>query len=139
MTVARFMNYPFVPKSTSSLQFGDYWAIQREDSQFGFLAYLKSDGRGRTGFFAAALDHIQLDRILSPTGDCFEVLQFGVIPRIGLLHVKTFLETDSQIIGNISKRLPMATIREVYERKKTTVNVWGYRTPVKIVNEIEKP
>lgn len=136
MTVADFMDFPFTPKSTANLRFGDYWAIQREDSQFGFLAFLKPKGPGRTRFIACVLQHVQPDEILQVRGSRLDIHRWGVIKRIGLIHVKTFQETSTEIIGNVAERLPVAEIAEAYDAQKTTINVWGYRTPIKLVNEI---
>ena len=86
------------PKSTAKLRVGDYWAVQRSDGDFGFIVFLSHWHTFRSVFNAGLLDIVLPEPHLSDTGPILNVA------RVGRLHVKTFRETSTNVLGNVQTR-----------------------------------
>jgi hypothetical protein len=90
--------FPHVPKSTKSLQLGDFWAIPLDGGQFAcgrVLAFDNSTGKQYLRMFLAGLLGWVSDA--SPTFDSIA----GSQPVIqGGAHIRTILATGGSILGN---------------------------------------
>jgi hypothetical protein len=90
--------FPYVPKSTRGLQFGDFWAIPLDSGDFAcgrVLAFDHSTGKqDLRGFLAGLLDWVSTS---PPTFDSIAgartVIQGGA-------HIRTILATGGTILGN---------------------------------------
>ena len=122
------MTYPFTPKSTAKLQFGDYWPICRDDGRFGFVVFLEQWAQMRSGLVAGLLDHVHTSPELDPGGVVLH------LQDVGHLHIKTFPETRSEIHGNVASRLIRTEVLRALEAQRKKSIVWGYRIPIQKVN-----
>jgi hypothetical protein len=89
--------YPFVPKSTSSLAPGQFWALPLSDGSFGCARVVQLKPREMTGarvaFLAAVLDWHSLE---PPTTDAI-----ALAPCLtqGDVHLKAITESGGSILG----------------------------------------
>jgi len=90
--------YPFVPKSTSSLVPGHFWALPLSDGSFGCGRVVQLKPREMTGarvaFLAAVLDWHSLE---PPTSD-----SIALAPCVaqGQVHLKAITESGGAILGH---------------------------------------
>ncbi len=94
----KLLVYPFVPKSTSLLRPGQFWAIPLDDGRFGCgrVLSLKIDELGqvdRTMFLAGVMDWIGE---LAPTANNLAGVK---VHDLGAAHIKTILKTGGSILG----------------------------------------
>ena len=99
------MNYPFIPKSTSHLEPGQYWPIPLSNGRYGcgvVLAKLQRDGKSETRVFYAGL--LQWCSKLQPNADTIK--NCGFVKK-GALHIKAIISIGSEITGKADfKDLP---------------------------------
>ena len=91
------MNYPFVPKSTSYLEPGQYWQIPLSNGTHAcgvVLARLQRDGKIESRAFYAGL----LDWCGDSPPDEKTICECDFIKR-GALHIKAICEVDAAILG----------------------------------------
>lgn len=90
--------YPFVPKSTSSLRPGDFWAVPRADGSFACGRVLQTEGEylvsPRKAFFGSLLDWIGDS---APTADS---IAGAPVLRSGIMHIKAIVSTGGEVLGN---------------------------------------
>ncbi len=99
--VARDPTYPFVPRSTSFLRAGQFWAIPLASGRFacGRVLAVPEPGTddllppGRRMFMAALMDWSSSE---APTEDA--IAGAGVIAN-GMAHIKTIHATGGEILG----------------------------------------
>jgi len=89
--------YPFVPKSTSKLKPGQFWAVPLRHGKFACGRVLQVGFKGNPSktrsFFGCLLDWI---------GTCppSENAIAGSLPfRFGVMHVKAITETGGEVLG----------------------------------------
>lgn len=91
------MKYPFVPKSTSYLEPGQFWPIKLSNGQYAcgvVLARLERQGEIDTrAFYAGLLDWC------SPVLPTPDTIKNCDILKSGALHIKAISEVKSQISG----------------------------------------
>jgi hypothetical protein len=125
------MGYPFTPKSALKLQFGDTGQFGGRMICSAFLSFIGRWGNMRSGFTAALLDHVQPSPCLAPDGPPIH------LRKPGHLHVKTFPETATEIIGNVCLGLNVAEVERALAEQRQKSIVWGYRVPVIKVNKLQ--
>ncbi len=121
------MSYPFQPKSTAKLRLGDYWAVRRNDGQFGYFAFLYPFS-GRTGMITALLNHVGASESLRA-----DRVQ---IHSVGVTTIRTFMATQSVIQGNVAEKLDLAECEAWREEFQTRSTVWGYALLADLVNTV---
>ena len=91
------MNYPFVPKSTSYLEPGQYWPIPLSNGAYAcgvVLSRLQRHGKmEKCAFFAGLLDWYSQ---FPP--DQKSICECSVI-KCGALHIKAISEVGAEILG----------------------------------------
>ncbi|MCB1558238.1 MAG: hypothetical protein KDJ50_04875 [Alphaproteobacteria bacterium] len=90
------MQYPFKPKSTSSLKKGQYWTITRSDDKFACGIVLDTIQNSRTHFLAGLFDWVGFTE---PTN---ELISGKPIIHQGQVHIKTILEYNEYLTGELS-------------------------------------
>ena len=143
--------YPFVPRSTTALQPGQFWAIPLSDGSFGCgrVIELKSPGSSgaRTSFLAAVLDWH------SDHPPSFDSIAGAKCLNQGQAHLKVITESGGCILGHRPLELDDIKPREfrgaefhvnshVYrglqpirpqepkDNSLPVLSTWGYRVPV---------
>lgn len=107
--------------------------MKRTDNAFGFFVFIARWGEMRSGLTVALLDHVHTSPCLEPYGPTMHIREAAHLP------VKTFPETASEIVGNISGRLVNSEVERALEELERKSIVWGYRVPMTIVNKVVIP
>jgi len=108
------------PKSTDSIDQGQYWAVPLENGGFGcgvVLAKVSNQGKTDTRLFLAGL--------LNWFGDSQPTLnqiQRAPVIETGVAHIKSITETGGEIIGSGYEVL--STPKEV--ENTDSISTWGY-------------
>ena len=112
--------YPFIPKSTSYLERGQFWAVPLSNGKFccGAVLHLLSRGnKTKTKVFHAGLLNWVGDK--PPTENNVvgkEILHSGAV------HIKAITENGSEIIGKINLEPDNEIIQYTDD-----IGTWGYK------------
>ena len=97
MPSKRSITYPFVPRSTSYLLPGQFWALPLSDGSFGCGRVIETTPRGeigaRTSFLAAVLNWH------SSAPPTYEAIAGAKCLDQGSAHLKAITETGGNILG----------------------------------------
>lgn len=124
-----------IPKSTVKLTPGDYCLIKRDDGKYVPLVYLFSPAKKRSSFYGGLVNCL-----IDDTADnCPNNLS---IVFHALLHISSYKENNTPILGNILPKLDSKKIalmeKEANELKVGYKNsAWGHRTIYKYANQIQ--
>jgi len=91
------MNYPFIPKSTTKFEPGQFWPIPLSNGEYCcgvVLAKLSTNDKIETRVFYAAL--LDWHGNTAPTKDSIKGCKYL---KAGALHIKAISEINSQITG----------------------------------------
>ncbi len=112
--------YPFAPKSTATLQRGQFWSLPLERGLFGAGCVIgRHDRQGKVStrsFLSGVLKWVGTQ---PPTADILKGVQ---IERCGLAHIKSITTTGGEILGHAE--INFAGLPEVAD--DTTSEVWGF-------------
>ncbi len=115
-------SYPFVPKSTSYLEQGQFWALPLSDGSFaaGIVISLVTEGGKRDSrmFLAGLLDWFG-DEPPTLTG-----LSLSKVIDIGYAHIKTISESGGVVLGISNIELQNPSIAEYTD----VIPTWGYNS-----------
>ena len=117
--------YPFVPKSTSFLEQGQFWALPLNDGCFSsgvVLSLVCSNGKIETRSFLAGLLgwHGHAPPATSDLLNC-KVLAYGYA------HIKTITETGGSILGVAESNFCLPEVQEYAD----SIVTWGYHSIVR--------
>jgi hypothetical protein len=133
--VARAPTYPFRPKSTASLEPGQFWAVPLRGGYFGCGRVLQIRcsqlGKTRTAFFGG-LQHWIGDA--PPTSE--SIAGTGIV-RFGAMHLKAITEVAGEILGHRPLELDGFVLPELNSAYSLGANVLIGADIVRVAREDE--
>jgi hypothetical protein len=126
---------PMIPKSNARLSIGDYCLVQRHDGRYVPFVYVGKRGAERMYFFGALANVILSSGLL----DC--IPERLVLGAHALIHIKSYRENNTPILGNIRDRLDELSLARIARDLEGsgighTASVWGWRTIIKYADQI---
>lgn len=122
-------DYPFIPKSTSLLERGQFWAIPLSDGSYGAGCvvgkHLKNGKPSNRAFLAGVIGWHGSE---PPTAEALfgrEVFKFA------FAHIKVITESGGGVLGKA--RLKLGKLPESAE--SLSVSTWGYNVPVLLAHQ----
>jgi hypothetical protein len=124
-----------IPKSTASLTVGDACFISRTDGRHVPFVYVGRRGKDRAYLFGAFAD-VAVDK---PEIDSLP--QRMTLREHALVHVKSYQENNTPIVGNVRARLSDEQLERITADIASssigqTTRVWGWRTLIEKANHI---
>lgn len=133
--MTRSTSYPFRPKSTASLEPGQFWAVPLRGGYFGCGRVLQLRcsqlGKTRTSFFGGLQDWIGDD---PPTSASIAGTGIG---RFGAMHLKAITEVGGEILGHRPLELDGFALPELNSAYSLGANVLIGADIVRVAREDE--
>ncbi|MEP5837470.1 MAG: Imm26 family immunity protein [Marinobacter sp.] len=123
------IDYPYIPKSTSHIEQGQYWAVPLEGGGYGcgvVLAKISNQGKTDTRLFLAG--------VLNWFGEShptIESISNSSVIEHGAAHIKSVTETGGQIIGS---GFEVSSVTPVVENNDS-ISTWGYNFITKLAGK----
>jgi len=123
------------PASTTKLRPGDFCFIPRDSGGFVPFVYICSPAKIRSSFYGALCNFISSEPHIVRLPDRL------TIRHVAFVHVSSFKENGTPIVGNIAERIGDIVLKRAGEaatsREVGTVSlVWGYKTIIKRAGEV---
>jgi hypothetical protein len=124
-----------IPASTTKLRPGDVCFIPRSNGGFVAFVYVCAPAKSRSALYGSLVDAIVDEPKLELMPQKLSIL------KPALVHISSYRENNTPIVGNVADRIGEHTLRKAAAEATSTAvgsvsKVWGHKTILKYADAV---